>query len=65
MSVPLPQGLLVDHTARFRIAHGEVILQQAVDEAIAAPDFAQEKAFSGIIQEVNVVPWCVAIIPEH
>jgi hypothetical protein len=34
----------------------EVVLEQAVDEDVAAADFAQEDAFSGIAEEVDQVP---------
>jgi hypothetical protein len=34
----------------------EVVLQQAVDEDVAAADFAQEDAFSGIVEGADDIP---------
>jgi hypothetical protein len=47
------------------MACGEVVLQQAVDEAVAAPDLTEENTPSGIIEEVHVVPGPGAVIPER
>jgi hypothetical protein len=36
-----------------------------VDEDVAAPNFAQEDALGGIIQELRVTPWCGAVVDEQ
>jgi hypothetical protein len=54
--VPLPRGLLVDLTARCRIACGKIILQQPMDEHIAAANLTEENALGGIVQEIYVTP---------
>ena len=54
--VPLPRGLLVDLTARCRIACGKIILQQPMDEHIAAANLTEENALGGIVQEIYLAP---------
>ena len=46
------------------MACGQVVLQQPVDEDVAAAHLAEEEALGGIIQETNIVPGCGVVMPE-
>ena len=43
----------------------EVVLEQPVDEDVAAADFAQEDAFSGVVKEADQVPGQVTFAVEY
>ena len=41
-----------------------MVLQQAVDEAVAAADLAQEETLSSLVEEGHILPGGDALIPE-
>ena len=46
------------------IHRGEVLLQQPVDEDVAAADLTEEEALSRVVQEVDVASGYAVVIPE-
>jgi hypothetical protein len=47
-----------------RIQGGQVLKEEAMHEDVATPDFAQEDAFSGLIEKGHQVPWEAPCTPE-
>ena len=48
------------------VSSGEVLKQYPVEEGVAAADLAEQDPLVGMIQELDVIPWCgtVADQPE-